>query len=151
MRCLRPSLLPSLAHPLRFPLCRTFTTTRPAPLAKICIVGRLAAQPELIPTSSGDDMVRYSLGTSSGPKDNRQTNWWKVAAFLGEGRARDTLMGLGKGSLLYVEGSCTTVKFEDKDGRSRNTVSIAQRQFEILDRRDSSSNPELDGDDSGSQ
>jgi len=61
------------------------------------IVGRLGAEPELVPTASGNDMVRYALGTSHGPRDNRQTSWWKVACFVPEGGLRDLVMGLGKG------------------------------------------------------
>lgn len=61
------------------------------------IVGRLADAPEIVATSGGQDMLRYALATNHGPKDNRQTSWWKVASFLPEGGARDHLMALGKG------------------------------------------------------
>lgn len=61
------------------------------------IVGRLADAPEIVATSRGQDMIRYALATNHGPKDNRQTSWWKVASFLPEGGARDLLMALGKG------------------------------------------------------
>ena len=46
-------------------------------------------------------MVRYALGTSHGPKENRQTSWWRVASFLPEGGAREVLMGLGKGWVWF--------------------------------------------------
>jgi len=61
------------------------------------IVGRLADSPEVVATSTGQDVVRYALGTSHGPKDNRQTSWWRVACFAPEGGLRDLVMGLGKG------------------------------------------------------
>ena len=76
---------------------RTFSTSHSRPLSKISLLGRLAAEPELIPTSSGQDVIKYAIGTTSGPRDNRQTNWWKVANFTPEGPARDSFMGLGKG------------------------------------------------------
>ncbi|KAI4103071.1 MAG: hypothetical protein L6R37_004025 [Teloschistes peruensis] len=151
---LRP-ILPSLLRPFTAAPLRTFTTTAPTRLAKISIVGRLAAEPEITPTSSGQDVVRYTLGTSHGPRDNKQTSWWKVAAFPGEGNPlKDVLMGLGKGSasqwegksstrvqphatsMLYVEGSCKMDKFTDKEGNDRSALNIVQRQVEILDRRD---------------
>ncbi|KAL9021078.1 MAG: hypothetical protein Q9185_001746 [Variospora sp. 1 TL-2023] len=140
MPLLRPSLLSSLAEPLRSTFCRAFTTTRPTRLAKMSIVGRLAAEPELVPTSTGQDVIRYALGTAHGSRDNRQTSWWKVGAFISEGAVRDTLMGLGKGSLLYVEGTCTMQKFEDKEGQQRNALNIVQRHFEVLDKRDGGGN-----------
>lgn len=71
-------------------------------LARMTIVGRLADAPELVPTSSGQDIVKYALGTSHGPKDNRQTSWWKVVSFMPEGPRRDLLMGLGKGYVCFV-------------------------------------------------
>ncbi|KAI4108633.1 MAG: hypothetical protein LQ339_002149 [Xanthoria mediterranea] len=138
-----PAFLPSLR--LRTPLLhRTFSTTRSRPLAKISIVGRLAAEPELKPTSSGQDVIKYAVGTSSGPRENRQTNWWQVASFTPEGPARDSLLGLGKGSLLYIEGNCTMNKFQDKDGNQQSAMNIVQRHIEVLDRRNS------DGGDGGS-
>lgn len=88
---------------LRLPLLsqkvftKAFSTTPARPFAKITVVGRLAAEPELVPTSTGQDVVRYALGTSYGPKDNRQTSWWRVAAFVPEGGLRDLIMGCGKG------------------------------------------------------
>ncbi|KAI4131993.1 MAG: hypothetical protein LQ338_000977 [Usnochroma carphineum] len=133
-----PPLRPSLClSPFRSPqLLRTFTTTPRPSLARISLVGRLAAQPELMPTSSGQEMVRYALGTGHGPRDNRTTTWWKVATFLPEGPARDAILALEKGSLLYVDGSCTINKFQDRDGKDQSALSITQRHFEILERRD---------------
>ncbi|KAI4200827.1 MAG: hypothetical protein LQ350_003629 [Teloschistes chrysophthalmus] len=137
MPALRPTLS-SLLRPCTFTPLRTFTTTTPTRLAKISIVGRLAAEPEITPTSSGQDVVRYTLGTSHGPRDNRQTSWWRVSAFPGEGGPlKDTLLGLGKGSMLYLEGSCKMDKFTDKEGNERSAMNIVQRHVEILDKRDS--------------
>lgn len=84
------------------PVHRTFSTASPlqSSVAKISLIGRLAAEAELTPTSDGTDMIRYSLATSSGTKDNRKTSWWKIASFAGEGRGRDLLLSLGKGLVL---------------------------------------------------
>ena len=77
---------------------RTFTTTKPSQLARLTLVGRLGTDPELQQTSNGGSIVKYSVGTSYGPRDNRQTSWFRVAAFPAEGSAhKDYLMGLSKG------------------------------------------------------
>lgn len=92
-----------LTSPLRtFPVHRTFSTASPlqSSVAKISLIGRLAAEAELTPTSDGTDMIRYSLATNSGSKENRKTSWWKIASFAGEGRGRDLLLSLGKGLVL---------------------------------------------------
>ncbi|KAL8882670.1 MAG: hypothetical protein Q9198_000367 [Flavoplaca austrocitrina] len=136
-RLLHNPLSPLAALTITFRTFRTFNTSHSRPLSKISLLGRLAAEPELIPTSSGQDVIKYAIGTTSGPRDNRQTNWWKVANFTSEGPARDSFMGLGKGSLLYVEGNCTMNKFQDKEGNQQSAMSIVQRHVEVLDRRNS--------------
>lgn len=82
-------LNPSLA-------ARAFSSTPSSALARITIIGRLGAEPELSPTSTGRDVIKYSVGTSFGPKDNRQTSWFRVASFA-EGPQRELLLGLAKG------------------------------------------------------
>lgn len=80
---------------------RAFSTTsaaRAGTLARITIVGRLADQPEVLATSTGGDpIVKYAVGTNSGPKDNQKTSWFKVTAFLPEGPRRDYIASLEKG------------------------------------------------------
>lgn len=79
---------------------RAFSTTTPRHLAKMQLIGRLADQPELMPTSTGRELIRYSLGVSSTQRDengNRATSWFKVASFV-EGAQRDLLLSLPKGS-----------------------------------------------------
>lgn len=72
------------------------------------VVGRLADSPDIIATSTGQDVIRYALGTHHGPKDNRQTSWWRVACFAQEGPLRDLVMGMGKGwvqfTVIIVDG-----------------------------------------------
>lgn len=78
---------------------RAFSTTVPRPLAKMQLIGRLAEQPELMPTSTGRELVRYALGVSGTSKDengNKPISWFKVASFV-EGAQRDLLLSLPKG------------------------------------------------------
>lgn len=77
-------------------LARTFTSTRPSQLARMTLVGRLGTDPEMQETSKGH-VIKYVVGTSYGPKENRQTSWFRVASFAQEGPSRDYIMGLQKG------------------------------------------------------
>lgn len=99
-----------LTSPLRtlFAVHRTFSTASPlqSSVAKIQLIGRLAAEAELAATSDGTDMIRYSLATNSGTKENRKTSWWKVASFAGEGKGRDLLLSLGKGLVFFFFWGC---------------------------------------------
>ncbi|MCJ1392521.1 ssDNA-binding protein, mitochondrial [Xylographa bjoerkii] len=128
---LRPALLP------RSLTSRLFSTSRALPIARITIVGRLAADPELTVTSTGQEMVKYAVGTSYGPRENRQTSWWRVASFAKEGEGRERVLGLGKGTLVYLEGDASMRKYE-KDGKVESALSIVQQKLEVLKRPDSS-------------
>ncbi|GAM86781.1 hypothetical protein ANO11243_048010 [Dothideomycetidae sp. 11243] len=78
---------------------RAFSTSAPRGLARMQIIGRLADTPESTPTSTGRDVIRYSLGVSHGPRDdngNRATSWYRVASFT-EGPQKDLLLSLPKG------------------------------------------------------
>lgn len=78
---------------------RAFSTTTPRPLARMQIIGRLADQPELTPTSTGREITKFAVGVSSGPRDeqgNRAVSWYRVASFA-EGPGREVLLGMEKG------------------------------------------------------
>lgn len=79
---------------------RGFSSSASRSVARMIITGRLAAEPELQATSSGQDVIKYAVGTSFGSKENRQTSWFRVASFLPEGPQRDFILGLPKGYVL---------------------------------------------------
>lgn len=76
---------------------RAFSTSSPRSIARITIVGNLADTPELQATSSGREIVRYSVASNSGPRDNRQTSWFRVTSFAEPGSRRDFILSLPKG------------------------------------------------------
>ncbi|KIW51446.1 hypothetical protein PV05_10164 [Exophiala xenobiotica] len=112
---------------------RTFSTTRPSQLARMTLVGRLGADPELVDAGK-TQLIRYVVGTSSGPKDNRQTSWFRVASFAPEGPQRDYILGLSKGTLVYLEGDATMRVYEDADGKKQSALSLVQTKLDVLKR-----------------
>jgi hypothetical protein len=76
---------------------RAFSQTTPAQLARLTMVGRLGADPELKQSKGGNDYIQYVVGSGYGPKEARQTSWFRVASFAPEGAARDFTMSLTKG------------------------------------------------------
>ena len=76
---------------------RAFSSTAPRPLARITIVGNLAAPPELKAASTGKDFMRYSVASNSGWGENRVSSFFNITAFEAEGARRDYLMSLPKG------------------------------------------------------
>ena len=88
----------SLPSKITVTAARTFTSTRPAHLARMTIVGRLGTDPEISESANGNQVIKYVIGSSYGSKDNRQTSWFRVASFAPSGSpSRDYLMGLQKG------------------------------------------------------
>jgi single-stranded DNA-binding protein len=78
---------------------RAFSTSTPRSIARISIIGNLADTPEVVPTSTGRELVRYAVASNSGPRDNRQVSWFRVTSFS-EGPQKDYLLSLPKG---YVD------------------------------------------------
>ncbi|XDG00578.1 hypothetical protein ABKA04_000193 [Annulohypoxylon sp. FPYF3050] len=115
-------------------LARSFSVSARRDIAKITLVGNLAATPELRATSTGLELVEYSVASNSGPKENRKTSWFRVAALVEEGPRRDFLTSLPKGSTVYVEGDAIMNTYNDAEGKTRSSLSIYQKNLEVLRR-----------------
>ncbi|KAI8963977.1 nucleic acid-binding protein [Daldinia sp. FL1419] len=115
-------------------LARSFSASARRDIARITLVGNLAATPEVRATSTGRELVEYAVASNHGSKENRQTSWFKVAAFVEEGPRRDFLTSLPKGATVYVEGEAIMNQFTDGEGKSRNSLSIYQKNLEVLRR-----------------
>lgn len=106
---------------------------------KIFIVGRLARDPEIRYTQNGSAIANMTVATdesftgSDGNKVER-TEWHRVTVF---GKAAENCGNyLGKGSLVHVEGSLATRKWQDQNGQDRYTTEIKAQRVQFLDRRD---------------
>ncbi|KAH7328491.1 putative ssDNA binding protein [Stachybotrys elegans] len=113
---------------------RSFSTSSPRSIARIQIVGNLADTPELQATSTGREIVKFAVASNTGPKENRQTSWFRVTSFR-EGPTRDYLLSLPKGSLVFLEGDATMSTYQDANGQTRSSLSIVHRNIEVLKRR----------------
>src|ERR1700684_1789734 len=94
-----------LRAPRALPLsaARSFSTsTARSSFAKMTIIGRLADTPELQATSTGQEILKYAVGTNSGPRDNQKTSWFRVTSFLPEGPQRDFIASLDKGYVALL-------------------------------------------------
>lgn len=86
---------------------RAFSTSaNRSSFAKMTIIGRLADTPELQPTSTGEELLRYAVGVNSGPKDNQKTSWFRVTSFAPEGPLRSLVAGLEKGYVCFLSFAC---------------------------------------------
>ena len=106
---------------------------------KIFIVGRLSRDPEIRYTQNGSAIANMTVATdesftgSDGNKVER-TEWHRVTVF---GKAAENCGNyLGKGSLVHVEGSLATRKWQDQNGQDRYTTEIKAQRVQFLDRRE---------------
>ncbi|CAI7603498.1 unnamed protein product [Penicillium palitans] len=115
---------------------RAFSSSPANSIARLTLTGRLGAEPELHATSSGQEIVRYNIATTHGNRENRQTSWWRITNFVPEGSQRDFVLGLQKGTVVFVEADAKMATWEDGDGNSRSTLNVVQRTLEVLKRPD---------------
>ena len=106
---------------------------------KIFIVGRLARDPEIRYTQNGSAIANMTVATdesftgSDGNKVER-TEWHRVTVF---GKMAENCGNyLGKGSLVHVEGSIATRKWQDQNGQDRYTTESKAQRVQFLDRRE---------------
>ena len=76
---------------------RSFTTSAPRSVSRMMITGRLANNPEVLNTSSGQEIIKYTIASPYGPRERRQTSFFRIASFPTPGPQRDHLLSLPKG------------------------------------------------------
>ena len=107
-------------------------------LNKVMIIGRLGRDPELRYTQSGMAVANFNVATDESYTDkdgNRieRTEWHKVTTF--QRQAENCAKFLAKGSLVYIEGSLQTRKWQDQQGQDRYTTEIKAERVQFLDRK----------------
>ncbi|MFI3272160.1 MAG: single-stranded DNA-binding protein [Pseudomonadota bacterium] len=107
-------------------------------LNKVMIIGRLGQDPELRYAQNGTPIASFSVATDESYNDREgtrveRTEWHRVSVF--QRAAENCANYLGKGSLVYVEGSLQTRKWQDQNGQDRYTTEIKAQRVQFLDRR----------------
>lgn len=107
-------------------------------LNKVMIIGRLGRDPELRYTQTGSPICTLNIATDESYTDrdgNRvdRAEWHRVIVF--QRAAENCSQYLTKGSLVYVEGSLQTRKWQDQQGQDRYSTEIKAQRVQFLDRR----------------
>lgn len=104
---------------------------------KVIIVGRLGQDPETKYLPSGGAVTNASVATSEKWKDKNtgqpqeRTEWHRIVFFNKLGEIAGEY--LKKGSMVYVEGSLRTRKWQAQDGTDRYTTEIVASELQMLD------------------
>ena len=130
-------------------------------LNKIMLQGRLTADPDLRQTTSGVFVCSFTIAVDRDFKDKngeKQTDFIYVVAW--RNTAEFISKWFHKGSLILVDGSLQSRKYEDKSGQKRTTFDVmANTVYFGGDKRDNVSQfpqeapksvdvePDLDSDD----
>lgn len=107
---------------------------------KVFLVGNLGRDPEVRSTKSGSSVCDFSVATSESWKGRdgewqEKTEWHNIVVF---GPQADRLgEKLHKGSMVHVEGSLQTEKWEDRSGNKRSTTKIKAWKVTDLSPRES--------------
>ncbi|WP_165175030.1 single-stranded DNA-binding protein [Desulfovibrio sp. ZJ369] len=117
-------------------------------LNKVMIIGRLGRDPELRYTQSGAPVASLSVATDESYTDRdgnkvERTEWHRVSVF--QRQAETCANYLTKGSLVYVEGSLQTRKWQDQQGQDRYTTEIKAQRVQFLDRKSDREAPRSQG------
>ena len=120
-------------------------------LNKVMIIGRLGRDPELKYAASGMPITNLRIATDESYVDKdgnkvERTEWHSVVVF--QRAAENCANYLAKGSLVFVEGSLQTVKWQDQQGQDRYTTGLKAQRVRVLDRkgaRDGSAEGAYDG------
>lgn len=105
-------------------------------LNKAMLIGRLGQDVDLHYTQTGSPIANISLATDesyAGPDGNRvqRTEWHKVVVYGKQ--AENCANYLHKGSMVFIEGSLATRKWQDRQGQDRYTIEIKAQRVVFLD------------------
>lgn len=103
-------------------------------LNKVSIIGRLGQHPEVRTMQNGGKLVNMSVATteqwidkSSGERKT-STEWHRVCIY--DDRLADLAENrLEKGSLVYLEGTLKSRKYQDKSGVEKSITEIVLQKF----------------------
>jgi len=102
---------------------------------RVVLIGRLVRDPELRTTSTGKNVVEFSIAVNKRikPQDGSpDADFFRIKAW---GQTADYVANyLAKGRLVAVDGRLDTRKYQDKDGNNREIVEIVADNVNGLDR-----------------
>lgn len=110
-----------------------------ASLNKVFLIGYVGRDIELKYGQSGNAVANISLATDESYMDRngekvKRAEWHRLVAY---GKTAETCSNyLRKGSLVYIEGSLQTRKWQDQTGEDRYTTEIKVSRVQFLDRKE---------------
>ncbi len=102
---------------------------------KVIIIGRLGADPDIRYSANGVAVAKFNVATNErvpageGNWEDR-TEWHRIVTF---GKTAEFCGNyLGKGKLIYLEGTLRTQQWEDAQGTKRYTTEVVARDIQFV-------------------
>lgn len=105
---------------------------------QVILIGRLGDVPEVKDVRGGDGSVcNFSIATNEGYYDKQDkwvevTQWHKIVAW---NKLATRMSDMEKGQLLYIMGSLSNRKYQDKQGVDHYTTEIVANQIKKLNNK----------------
>ena len=111
---------------------------------KVILVGNLTRDPELITTTNGVSLCRFSLAVQrrfAGQDGEREADFINIVVWRGQ--ADNCYKYLKKGSKCGVVGSLQTRSYDAQDGTKRYSTDVVADEVEFLSTKGSSNSEEI--------
>ncbi len=108
----------------------------------VVLTGRLTADPELKTTANGISVVSFSIAVDRRYRsgEERQTDFINIVAWRSS--AEFISKYFKKGSLIGIEGSIQTRRYQDKNGNNRTAFEVVANNVQFVEsKRDGGSAP----------
>lgn len=108
----------------------------------VVLTGRLTADPELKNTTNGIPVCSFSIAVDRRYKqgEERQTDFINIVAW--RQTAEFITRYFSKGSMIGIEGSIQTRRYQDKDGNNRTVFEVVANNVQFMDSKRSQGNGE---------
>lgn len=108
----------------------------------VVLSGRLTADPELKTTPSGVSVCSFTIAVERRYKqgEERQADFVNIVAW--RQTAEFVSKYFSKGSMIGIEGSIQTRKYQDKDGKNRTAFEVVANNVQFIEPKRSESNGE---------
>ena len=119
---------------------------------KVVLIGNLTKDPELMTTSNGIDVCRFSLAIQrryENAEGEREADFINIVVWRGQ--AENCHKYLKKGSKCCVVGSLQTRSYDATDGTKKYSTEVVAEEVEFLASKNSSGSDELVPEETGSK
>jgi single-strand DNA-binding protein len=105
----------------------------------VVLTGRITAEVELKTTPNGVSVCTFSIAVDRGYGENKQTDFINCVAW--RSTAEFVSKYFSKGSMIGIEGSIQTRKYQDKNGNTRTAFEVVANNVQFMESKKTEADP----------